>query len=98
MANSEKLLKERYTGYYKITSEAKDQAKKAPENLALEGAREDCLDMVDRYISDAEHFFKEGKLIEAVAALSYAHGWLDMGARIGLWEVNDSRLFTVDEK
>ena len=58
--------------------------------------REDCLDMIERYIKDAGHFYKKGDIVNAFAALSYAHGWLDAGARIGLWDVHDSKLFTVD--
>jgi len=31
--------------------------------------------------------------------LNYAHGWLDAGARLGIFDVKgDSRLFTVDEE
>ena len=36
--------------------------------------------------------------VNAFAALNYAHGWLDSGARIGLFDVKDSRLFTVDDE
>jgi hypothetical protein len=35
--------------------------------------------------------------VNAFAALNYAHGWLDAGARLGLFDVDhDSTLFTVD--
>lgn len=54
--------------------------------------------MIGCYISDAHHFEKKGDFVNAFAALSYAHGWLDSGARIGIFDVHDSRLFTVDEK
>ena len=38
-----------------------------------------------------------GDIVTAFAALNYAHGWLDAGARIGLFDVgHDSELFTVD--
>lgn len=59
---------------------------------------EDFFDMASRYYSDAEHFFNDKKdIVLAFAALNYAHGWLDAGARIGLFQVKDSRLFTVDD-
>ena len=31
--------------------------------------------------------------VNAFAALNYAHGWLDAGAKIGLWKVENSELF-----
>jgi hypothetical protein len=35
--------------------------------------------------------------VTAFAALNYAHGWLDAGARLGLFDVGkDNVLFTVD--
>ena len=60
---------------------------------------EDFLDMASRYVKDAEYFLTEKKdAVLAFAALNYAHGWLDAGARIRLFKVKDSRLFTVDDK
>ena len=54
--------------------------------------------MAHSYYRDAEHFRKEGDLVNAFAAVNYAHGWLDCGARIGLWDVGgDDRLFTLFE-
>jgi hypothetical protein len=91
--NDEKLDK-----YFEITQEAYEMAKNTDEKVDLKGAREDFLDMVMRYISDAKHFRSKEDYVNALAALSYAHGWLDAGARIGLWNVKDSRLFTVDEE
>jgi len=57
----------------------------------------DFYDMASRYYSDAQHFRKNKDHVLAFAALNYAHGWLDAGARIGLFEVHDSTLFTVDD-
>jgi uncharacterized protein len=53
--------------------------------------------MASRYYEDAKFFEKKGDIVTAFAALNYAHGWLDAGARLGLFDVgHDSRLFTVD--
>ena len=58
---------------------------------------DDFLSMARAYFSDAKHFREKGDLLTALAAVSYAHAWLDAGARIGLFEVdNSSNLFTVD--
>lgn len=54
-------------------------------------------DVAKRYFSDAKHFQEKGDMVTAFAALNYAHGWLDAGARLGLFDVgHDSELFSVD--
>ena len=88
---SEKLEK-----YFSITIEALDMAKKSGDRLNMTEARADFIDMIERYTLDARHFEEKGDWVNAFAALNYAHGWLDAGARIGLFDVHDSRLFTVD--
>ena len=58
---------------------------------------EDFLAMAKNYLSDAKHFRRKGDLLTALAAASYAHAWLDAGARSKLFNVdNSSNLFTVD--
>ena len=93
-----KITDEKLNQYFSITEEAFMKAKSS--NIRLEGqkkARADFIDMIGRYISDAHHFADKGDKLNAFAALNYAHGWLDAGARIGLFDVHDSRLFTVDD-
>lgn len=94
----DKIEAKKLESYFKITEEALEKAKATPENLDLENAREEFLKMVESYLSDAKHFEKEKKIVDAFAAINYAHGWLDAGAKIGLWDVDDSRLFTRDAK
>ena len=91
--NDEKLDK-----YFSISNEAFVKAKTTSESLNVDGARADFLDMIGRYLSDAQHFRDVGNYVNAFAAVNYAHGWLDAGARIGLWDVKDSKLFTVDDE
>lgn len=86
---------EKLKKYFSITQEALSKVK---DNLDGSKEAEDFLDMSQRYFDDANYFYKKkNDLVLAFAALNYAHGWLDAGARIGLFKVNDSRLFTVDE-
>lgn len=88
---------EKLNRYFSITQEALQQAKIALDEKRLEQAK-DFLDMAQRYHDDARYFLdKKQDAVLAFAALNYAHGWLDAGARIGLFQVNDSRLFTVDD-
>ena len=92
------VSREKLERYFNVSREALNKAKESPENLDInDETRKDFLDMIERYISDAEHFREKGDIVTAFAALNYAHGWLDAGARIGLFDVHDSKLFTVDE-
>jgi len=83
---------------FAVTQAALDKAK-ISKTLSEEDSRRAAimLDMASRYFKDA-HFFKQnGDLLNAFGAIYYAHGWLDAGARIGLFDVGgDSLLFTVD--
>ena len=89
-----KVTKEKLSKYFKITEEALAKAKKAKVNEKSE----EILDMVENYLKDARYFESQGNIVNAFAALNYAHGWLDCGARLKLFKVNDSRLFAVDEE
>lgn len=92
---NDKITDEKLNKYFSITKEALDAVQgKLDKNRKSES--EDFLDMATRYYSDAKHFREKGDYVLAYGALNYAHGWLDAGARIGLFKVNDSRLFTVD--
>ncbi len=70
----------------------------APERSFNRRLAEDFLNMATSYYEDAKHFRESGDLINAFAAVNYAHGWLDCGARIGLFDVGqDDKLFTLYE-
>ena len=51
--------------------------------------------MASRYFSDAKHFMEKDDFVNAFAAINYAHGWLDSGVRLGIFNVKDDKLFTV---
>ena len=51
--------------------------------------------MVSNYVSDAQHFFDKDDWVNAFAALNYAHGWIDSGVRLKVFNVTDDKLFTV---
>ena len=85
--------------YFTLTKEALEKAERSTQTLNLtkvKDARTDFLDMAKRYFSDANHFNEKGDKVNAFAAVCYAHAFLDAGARIGLFDVKDSRLFMVD--
>ncbi|MDD5086132.1 MAG: DUF357 domain-containing protein [Candidatus Nanoarchaeia archaeon] len=92
------ITEEKLNHYFDITGQALKKAKQnITKDLSKKGFANDFLDMAQRYYDDANYFKEKNDYVNAFAALSYAHGWLDAGARIKLFNVNDSRLFTVDD-
>jgi hypothetical protein len=70
----------------------------APEKSFARRIAEDFLRMARSYYDDAVHFAANGDPVNAFAAVNYAHGWLDAGARLGVFDVDgDDRLFTLLE-
>ena len=89
------VTKERLAKYFSYTERALKKAYAAIVKSKEKQAKE-VLDMAQRYHDDAKHFESKGDFVTAFAALNYAHGWLDAGARLGLFDVHDSELFVVD--
>jgi len=70
----------------------------SPKRSHLRKVAEDFLTMARSYYEDAKHFRDKGELDKALANVNYAHGWLDAGARVGLFDVGeDDQLFTLSE-
>lgn len=90
----DKITKEKLTRYFSVTEKAFGIIKKS----VFEGKEKEAeiiFDMVGNYISDAHHFEKKGDYVNAFAALNYAHGWIDCGVRLEVFNVDDRSLFTV---
>jgi len=95
----DKIPAEKLKKYFSMSREAFALAKKAECAKGLEKERAAFLDTISRYIQDGEHFYKKNDKVNAFAALNYAHGWLDAGAKLGLWKVKDNGLFAgVDDE
>jgi hypothetical protein len=76
--------------YLELTGEALRRVKVAPPARSfLVGAADDFLSMARAYLSDAQHFLDRGDRDRALAAASYAHGWLDAGVRLGILDGGD---------
>ncbi len=99
-ASMNTLTKEKLDRYFSITKEALEKAgsnlSEEKKTINFKPIAEEFLDMAQRYFDDARHFYSKGDAITAFAALNYAHGWLDAGARLKLFNVKDSRLFAAD--
>ncbi|MBW2997634.1 DUF357 domain-containing protein [Candidatus Woesearchaeota archaeon] len=92
------ISEEKLEKYFSVTKQALDMIAEKGVDEAQKGRAEEVLDMAKRYYDDAGHFREKGDWVLAFAALNYAHGWLDCGARLGLFKVADSKLFTVDDE
>jgi len=90
-------INEKTDRYEQLLAEALDAATvAAPEETPLAAAANDCEEMARSYLEDGRHFRSEGDTVNALAAFSYGHAWLDAGARIGLLDVpREGHLFTV---
>jgi uncharacterized protein len=85
-----KVTNEKIEKYLKITKTALARIKIA-KNLSKENQKyaEEFLDMATRYYKDAKHYKGKDDVVTAFASVNYAHGWIDSGARIGLFEVKE---------
>jgi hypothetical protein len=88
------LTKQSVEKYRKITEKAFGIAKKSiSKNKELDASK--IIEMVECYLSDSKHFEKKDDLINAFGAIYYAHGWIDCGARLKIFDVTDDNLFTI---
>ena len=93
------ISEERVERYIKLTSDALNKVKIAPPEKSFNRKlADDFMKMARAYFEDAKDFAARGDLVNAFACINYAHGWLDSGARLGLFDVGgDDRLFTLYE-
>ncbi|MBU3924242.1 MAG: DUF357 domain-containing protein [Nanoarchaeota archaeon] len=88
------ISKEKLEKYFSLTErglvEVRENVFKGKDSEA-----EEIIEMVSNYVSDAHHFEENGDVVNAFAALNYAHGWLDCGVRLEVFDVSDRDLFTV---
>lgn len=90
----DKITPEKIEKYFKLTSKALKEVKK---NIILgqEEKAKEIINMVENYLSDAKHFESKGDFVNCFSALNYAHGWLDSGVRLDVFDVKDDKLFTI---
>jgi len=90
----DKISKEKLDKYFQITELALSEIKK---NIisGKEKQAEEIINMAENYVSDAHHFKDKENFVNSFAALNYAHGWIDSGVRLDIFNVQDNKLFTV---
>lgn len=89
-------LDEKTERYETLLAAALDAAEIAPqEGTPLYEAALEYREMATSYLEDGRHFRAQNDPVNALASFSYGHGWMDAGARIGIFEVPaDGELFT----
>ena len=90
----DKITTQKIKKYFDLTSTA---LKKVKKNIikGKESQAKEIIDMVSNYLSDAKYFEQKKDFVDAFAALNYAHGWIDSGVRLGIFDVPDDKLFTI---
>ena len=85
--------------YFGLTERALGKVRvAAPPKSHLHKLALDFLAMARAYYQDAVDLRKKGDKARALGAVYYAHAWLDAGARLGFFDVDqDSDLFTLAE-
>ena len=94
---TDRITPEKIAKYLETTRKALAKVKVVapPRSFAAKMA-ENFLDMAKRYYDDARHSHAKGDDVQAFAQVNYAHGWLDAGARLGIFDVGqDDVLFTL---
>ena len=87
-------IEQKLSKYFELTSKALKKVKIVEKHKK---EAEDILDLAKRYYEDAKYFEKKGDLVNAFGAVCYAHAFLDIGARLGFFDVDgDNKLFIVD--
>lgn len=82
--------------YNKLTAKAFAIAKKSiSKNKLKKKQANEIITMVDCYVKDSLYFKQKKDYINAFAAINYAHGWLDCGARLKIFCVTNDTLFTI---
>lgn len=89
---------EKLTKYFEIARKAFEDIKiNPPKGSHMEKVANDYLDMAKRYYEDAKYFKEKGDYVTAFASLNYLHGYLDAGARLGVFKVSTTEYFAFEE-
>lgn len=94
MKKQNTIENEKVEKYRNISTKALALAKSSIAKGKEKEAKE-IITMVECYLEDSKHFENQGNLVNAYGCLNYAHGWLDSGARLRIFNVTDNKLFTI---
>ena len=87
-------VEQKLSKYLDLTSKALNKVKIVEKHRKQ---AEDLLNLAKCYFDDAKFFEKKRDLVNAFGAVCYAHAFLDVGARLGFFDVGrDNKMFMVD--
>ena len=91
-------LQEKTDRYESLLASALEAVEPTPDpDTPLGTVATEFEEMARSYLEDGRHFRDVDDPVNALAAFSYGHAWLDAGARVGVFSVPaGSELFTVD--
>ena len=90
----DKITKIKLDKYYNLTFRALSIAKKKIIKKKEKDALE-IIKMAEAYLSDSRFFEKKKDYVNSFGAIYYAHGWIDCGVRLGVFDVKDDKMFTI---
>ena len=88
------ITEQKLEKYLKLTEKSLKIAEKKIVKGKEKQAKE-ILEMVKNYLSDSKFFREKGNYVDSFSAVNYAHGWLDSGVRLGIFNVKNNKLFTI---
>jgi len=89
-------LNEKVKKYEDMLKRALQKARYSPiPNSHMHAVAKDYYTMAEVYYKDGVYFLDNGDPVNALASFSYGHAWLDAGAKLGVFAVDDETLFTI---
>jgi hypothetical protein len=89
-------LNEKVNKYEDMLKRALQKIKYSPmPDSYLYAAAKDYYIMAEAYYKDGKYFLNNGDPVNALAAFSYGHAWLDAGIKLGVFAAEDETLFTI---
>jgi hypothetical protein len=89
-------LDEKVKRYERLLKEGLEKSEIAPIGEShMYKVAGDFRSMAESYYNDGVHFISIEDPVNALVCFSYGHAWLDAGAKLGIFNVDDETLFTI---
>ncbi len=81
-------LYEKTERYCKMLGRALTDLKVTPKGEEMKDVLDEFLTMAESYYRDGIYFREQEDPVNALISFTYAHGWVDAGVRLGIFEVS----------
>lgn len=93
------VTEEKLKKYLEITEKALSVLEiLPPEGSQLRKAADDLMMMATSYFRDARYYKEKDDYVTAFACVNYAHGYIDAGVRLGLFQGDNSGIFAFESQ